>query len=75
MRASEICEKIIKSGQRRGVQEIEVYLESSRSQRIKVFQGKAESVSTSKSLGVGTRVFVNKALGYAFTTELDDRSL
>lgn len=75
MRASEICERIIKSGQRRGVNEIEVYLESSRSQRIKIFHGKAEFVSTSKTLGTGIRVFVNKALGYAFTTELDDRSL
>ena len=59
----------------RGADQAELYFQSSRSTRILYQDGIVASAAGSVDLGVGLRCVVGEQTGYAFTEELDARSM
>ncbi len=59
----------------RGAGAAEVYAEQSVTRRVKVFRGAVEELTSARRKGVGLRVFQDGSVGYAYTSDLADRSL
>jgi PmbA protein len=70
-----IGESIIKSAQKWGAHESEVFLERTRNFDVSVRKGEIETLQKSVSQGLGLRVFVNRQLGFSYTSDLSEQSL
>ncbi|MFA4966474.1 MAG: TldD/PmbA family protein, partial [Thermoleophilia bacterium] len=58
-----------------GARHVEVYAERSTSRRIKVYRQQVEELTAAQRRGVGVRVFVDGAVGHAFTSDLGGGAL
>lgn len=71
----DINEKIVKQGLKLGADEVEAYLLRLKQSSIKVHQDRTESLSSADTRGVGVRLFLNGAMGYAHTSGLGEEAL
>ncbi len=69
------CKSIAKFLEKKNIDDYEVYASSSVENDIEVFKGKIDSLSLSDSKGIGIRVFKNRAIGYSYTSILDDSNI
>jgi len=58
-----------------GVDQAEAFALISRSLRIKVYQQEVEELASATGSGVGIRVLRNRAVGYAYTTDLSESGI
>jgi PmbA protein len=70
-----IGEDIIKRALRYGADEAEAVLENVREFNVNVRKGEVETLQKSVSKGLGLRVYINKALGFSYTSDLSPESL
>ncbi len=70
-----LAEKLVNRGLRRGADEVEVYLQTSRNLSIRVRQEDLETVQESDTGGVGFRVIVDGGMGFSHSNDLSERSL
>ncbi len=75
MNYKELAEKLVNRGLRRGADEIEVYVQTSRSLSIRVRQEDIETIRESDTGGVGFRVLVDNSMGFSHCNDFSDRSL
>jgi PmbA protein len=61
--------------EKKAIKEYEIYSASSVSNEIEIFNSEVESLAYADEKGIGVRVFQDKAVGYAYTNILDDRSI
>ncbi|MCL5986262.1 MAG: TldD/PmbA family protein [Actinobacteria bacterium] len=70
-----LCQKTLDICRELKADQAEVYGEKSDGVRIRVYKSEVESLTSQSSYGIAVRVFIGGALGFAFTTGLDDLSL
>ncbi|MBP1768055.1 MAG: microcin-processing peptidase 1 [Candidatus Aminicenantes bacterium] len=68
-------EDIIKSALRYGADEAEAVIENVKEFSVNVRKGEVETLQKSVSKGLGLRVYLNKALGFSYTSDLSPESL
>ncbi len=67
----ELARKLAQRARRRGAEQAEAWLESTRSSDVKVRDGAVEDLTQAASKGLGLRVIVDRRLGFTYTSELD----
>jgi len=70
-----IGEDIIKRALQYGADEAEAVIENVREFNVNVRKGEVETLQKSASKGLGLRVYINKALGFSYTSDLSPESL
>jgi PmbA protein len=70
-----IGEDIIKKALGRGADEAEAVIENVKEFNVNVRKGEVETLQKSVSKGLGLRVYINKALGFSYTSDLSPESL
>lgn len=68
-------EDIIRKAVKHGADEAEAVLENSKNFSVTVRNGEVETLQKSVSRGMGLRVFINKQLGFSYTSDLSPGSL
>jgi len=68
-------EDVIKSALRYGADEAEAVIENVKEFNVNVRKGEVETLQKSVSKGLGLRVYINKALGFSYTSDLSPESL
>ena len=71
----DICKNTALKIGKNKVDQFEIYIASVLSNEIEIFDGKIETLSFSDSIGLGVRVFRNKAIGYAYTAVLEENRI
>ena len=71
----DICKSTALKIGKKNVDQFEIYLASALSNEIEIFNSKIETLSFSDSIGLGVRVFRNKAIGYAYTAVLEENKI
>lgn len=69
--ALDICADIVQRARAAGADEAEAYFESSTNRTVDVRKGELESITTAGARGVGVRVLIGGALGFASGSDLD----
>lgn len=72
---ADINEKIVERSIKLGADEVEAYLLRLKQTTVKAHQGSTESLSSADTNGLGVRLFLNGAMGYAHTSELGEEAL
>lgn len=75
MNYKELTEKLVAQCLRRGADNAEVYLQSSRNLSIQIRNADIETIQESDSIGVGFRVIVDNRLGFSHCNDFEDKSL
>ena len=70
-----IGEDVVKKALKAGADEAEAVIENSKEFNVNVRKGEIETLQKSVSKGLGLRVFVNKQLGFSYTSDLSPESL
>ena len=70
-----IGEDVIKKALRYGADEAEAVLENVKEFNVNVRKGEVETLKKSVSKGLGLRVYINKALGFSYTSDLSLEAL
>jgi PmbA protein len=70
-----ICQRTLDICRELKVDQAEVYGEKSDGVMIRVYKSEVESLTSQSACGMAVRVFINNAVGFAFTTDHDDLSL
>jgi len=68
-------ESVVTKARKLGAHEAEVFLERTRNFDVTVRKGEIETLQKSVSQGMGLRVFVNRQLGFSYTSDLSEKSL
>jgi PmbA protein len=68
-------EDIIKRAKKEGADEAEAVLENVKSFSVTVRKGDVETLEKSVSKGLGLRIFINKQLGFSYTSDLSPASV
>jgi len=68
-------EMIIKKARKWGAHEAEAFLERTKNFDVSVRKGEIETLQKSVSQGLGLRIFVNRQLGFSYTSDLSEKSL
>jgi PmbA protein len=71
----DLCQKMLDICRDLKADQAEIYGERSDGVRIRVYKSEVESLTTQSACGMAVRVFINNAVGFAFTTDTDDLSL
>ena len=71
----EVVDSVLDRARAQGVGDVEVFAERSTSRRIKVFKQEVEQLTAAQRRGVGVRVFVDGAVGHAYTSDLSGAAL
>jgi len=71
----DLIDMIIKSAIAKGADEAEVYLEIGRSSQVGTRMGEIETLKESVSRGLGIRVFKDKRMGFAYTSDFNENHL
>ena len=69
--ALDICADIVERARAAGADEVEAYFESSTNRTVDARKGQLESITTAGARGVGVRVLIGGALGFASGSDLD----
>ena len=75
MEFEELSQNIIKTAIQKGADQAEVYIESERETQVGTRLSKVESIKESISRGIGIRVFKDKKMGFAFSSDLEPSGL
>ncbi len=70
-----IGEDVVKKAIKAGAEEAEAVIENTKEFNVNVRKGEVESLQKSVSKGLGLRVFINKQLGFSYTSDLSPESL
>jgi PmbA protein len=70
-----IGEDVVKKALKYGADEAEAAIENTKEFNVNVRKGEVETLQKSVSKGLGLRVFINKALGFSYTSDLSPESL
>jgi PmbA protein len=70
-----LAKKLMARAKKQGAQQAEVFIEVGREASCRVRDGEIEDLTQATSKGVGIRVFKNKRLGFAWTSDFTDGSL
>ncbi len=70
-----LAKKLMARAKKKGAQQAEVFIEVGREASCRVRDGEIEDLTQATSKGVGIRVFVNKRLGFAWTSDFTEGSL
>jgi PmbA protein len=70
-----LAKKIVEHASAAGVEQAEAFAMLTSSLKIKVYQQEVEELASSTGSGVGIRVFRERSVGYAYTTDLSDQGL
>lgn len=70
-----LAKKLMARAKKKGAQQAEVFIEVGREASVRVRDGEIEDLTQATSKGVGVRVFVNKRLGFAWTSDFTEGSL
>ncbi len=70
-----IGEDVVKKALKAGAEEAEAVIENSKEFNVNVRKGEVETLQKSVSKGLGLRVFINKQLGFSYTSDLSPESL
>lgn len=70
-----LCDDIIKYALKNGADEVEVYIESGRESEIGTRLEKLEKLKEATSQGLGLRIFKNKRLGFAYTSDFSEKNI
>ncbi len=70
-----LAKKLMARAKKKGAQQAEVFIEVGREASVRVRDGEIEDLTQATSKGVGIRVFVNKRLGFAWTSDFTEGSL
>ncbi|HUU37332.1 MAG TPA: TldD/PmbA family protein [Candidatus Desulfaltia sp.] len=70
-----IGEDVVKKAIKAGAEEAEAVIENAKEFSVNVRKGEVETLQKSVSKGLGLRVFVNKQLGFSYTSDLSPESL
>jgi PmbA protein len=68
-------EDVIKAALKYGANEAETAIENVKEFNVNVRKGEVETLQKSVSKGLGLRVYINKALGFSYTSDLSPESL
>lgn len=71
----DILDGVLERAAAAGAGDVEVYGEHSTSHRIKVYRQEVEQLTAAQRRGIGVRVFVDGAVGHAYTSDLSDGAL
>lgn len=71
----ELASKALKRAEKMGAQQIEVYIASSRSFSIEVENSSIKSASEIRDGGCGIRSIIDKKIGFAYVTNLNERDI
>ncbi len=71
----ELCKKAVTAAGRKNIDEYEVFIASSIHNEIEVFNGNVENLSFANTKGIGFRVFKEKRMGYAYTSNVYGQEL
>ncbi len=69
----QLAQDVVKAAMRSGADEAEVYLQTGDEFDVNVRMGEVETLTQSASKGLGLRVFVDKRMAFASTTDFDGR--
>jgi PmbA protein len=72
---SNLSDEIIKLAIKKGADEAEVYIETGRESEVGTRLGKVETLKEASSQGLGIRIFKNKRLGFAYTSDFEKAHL
>jgi len=75
MDLKKIGEDVVKSALRHGADEAEAVIENIKEFNVNVRKGEVETLQKSVSKGLGLRVYINKALGFSYTSDMSPESL
>lgn len=75
MEIKKIGEEVIKKAIQYGAEEAEAVIENIKEFNVNVRKGEVETLQKSVSKGLGLRVYINKALGFSYTSDLSPESL
>jgi len=75
MDLKKIGEDVVKSALRHGADEAEAVIENIKEFNVNVRKGEVERLQKSVSKGLGLRVYINKALGFSYTSDMSPESL
>ncbi|MFZ2053401.1 MAG: TldD/PmbA family protein [Candidatus Aminicenantales bacterium] len=70
-----IGEDVVKKAIKAGAEEAEAVIENAKEFNVNVRKGEVETLQKSVSKGLGLRVFINKQLGFSYTSDLSPESL
>ncbi|MDH4198440.1 MAG: TldD/PmbA family protein, partial [Candidatus Aminicenantes bacterium] len=70
-----IGEDVVKKALKSGAEEAEAVIENVKDFNVNVRKGEVETLQKSVSKGLGLRVFINKQLGFSYTSDLSPESL
>jgi PmbA protein len=70
-----IGEDVVKKAIKAGAAEAEAVIENVKEFNVNVRKGEVETLQKSVSKGLGLRVYINKALGFSYTSDLSPESL
>jgi len=68
-------EDVVKAALKYGADEAEAVIENVKEFNVNVRKGEVETLQKSVSKGLGLRVYINKALGFSYTSDLSPESL
>jgi PmbA protein len=75
MDLKKLGESVVTKARKLGAHEAEAFMEWSRNFDVTVRKGEIETLQKSVSQGMGLRVFVNRQLGFSYTSDLSEKSL
>jgi PmbA protein len=75
MNYEDFASEVVKIAMKSGADEAEVFLEHGRESEVGTRMGKIETLKQATSKGLGLRVFVNKKLGFAYTSDFSKKSV
>lgn len=75
MDIKKIGEEVVKKALQYGAEEAEALIENIKEFNVNVRKGEIETLQKSVSKGLGLRLFVKKALGFSYTSDLSPESL
>ena len=71
MTHEEFARKVAQRARRKGADQAEAWLESTRESSVRVRDGEVEDLTQAQSKGLGLRVIVERRLGFTYTSEFD----
>lgn len=75
LRFRAIAERVLEDAVSGGAADAEAYLHHGAELTVKAFEGAVESLTSAESRGLGLRVFADRRMGFAYTSDLSDEGL
>lgn len=70
-----LINRIFEEGKKKGLKDMEVYIQGSNTFNLRVFKGEIDNYSISKEEGLSFRCLYNGKMGYSYTEKIDETSI